>query len=251
MFELTDQAFGRVQPLLPVNSRRGKPWRDHRQVLGGIIWKLHTSRPWRDVPTRFGPWQTCYGRLRRWQADGTWPRIWALLAADQAAQATIAPASSARRWVRRRSDSGAREPDGGDATTTTTTPAGRWVGSTTPARPAAAAPPRSRPGPGPSRVAVAVLRAQLPLMPTGRPLAVWARTAARNAWATRTKVVCRYQASKRPTWSASMCSARPPTPSPPTSPRSQVRHRPTPSASAKSPGSPPDSATAASAWLFT
>ena len=50
MFELTDQAFTGVQPLLPANSRRGRPWRDHRQVLGGIMWKLHTDRPWRDVP---------------------------------------------------------------------------------------------------------------------------------------------------------------------------------------------------------
>jgi transposase len=81
MLELTDSAFSRVQRLLPADSRRGKPWRDHRQVLGGILWKLPTGRPWRDVPGRFGPWQTCYGRLRRWQGDGTWPRGWALLAA--------------------------------------------------------------------------------------------------------------------------------------------------------------------------
>ena len=97
--ELTDQAFARVQPLLPANSGRGKPWRDHRQVLGGILGKLHTARPWRDVPTRYGPWPTCYSRLRRWPADGTWPKLWALLAADQVAQAMVA---AARRWVRRR-----------------------------------------------------------------------------------------------------------------------------------------------------
>jgi transposase len=83
MFQLTDQTFARVRPLLPADSRRGKPWRDHRQVLGGILWKLHTARPWRDIPARYGPWQTCYSRLRRWQGDGTWPRIWALLAAGE------------------------------------------------------------------------------------------------------------------------------------------------------------------------
>jgi transposase len=83
MFELTDQAFTRLQPLLAANSRCGRPCRDHRQVLGGIIWKLHTGRPWRDVPARFGPWQTCYSRLRRWQADGTWPRIWVVVAAGE------------------------------------------------------------------------------------------------------------------------------------------------------------------------
>jgi transposase len=107
MFELTDQAFTGVQPLLAANPQRGKPWRDHRQVLGGILWKLHTGRPWRDVPERFGPWQTCYGRLRRWQADGTWPRIWVVVAAGehdsgqdrrgQASQATLpaAPVAAA------------------------------------------------------------------------------------------------------------------------------------------------------------
>src|SRR5512132_3323980 len=39
---------------------------------------------WGDVPGRVGPWQTCYGRLRRWQTDGTWPRVWAVLAAELA-----------------------------------------------------------------------------------------------------------------------------------------------------------------------
>jgi transposase len=73
MLEFTDQVFARVQPLLPVDSRCGKPWRDHRQVLGGILWKMRTGRPWRDVPQRFGPWQTCYGRLRRWQREGPGP----------------------------------------------------------------------------------------------------------------------------------------------------------------------------------
>jgi hypothetical protein len=37
VFELTDQVFAGVWPLLPADSRRGKPWRDHRQVLGGIL----------------------------------------------------------------------------------------------------------------------------------------------------------------------------------------------------------------------
>jgi hypothetical protein len=43
MFELTDQAFARVQPLLPPTAT-GEPWCDHRQVLGGIVWKLHPGR---------------------------------------------------------------------------------------------------------------------------------------------------------------------------------------------------------------
>jgi hypothetical protein len=98
------------------------------------------------------------------------------------------------------SGSGARGPGGGDATTTTTAPAAHSAVSTTPARPAAAAPPRSRPGPGPSRAAVAVLRAQPPPAPTPPRSAAWARTTARNPWATIARLACRYQASQRRTW---------------------------------------------------
>lgn len=54
---------------------RAGRWRDHRQVINGILWKLRTGAPWRDLPERYGPWKTCHERLRRWSADGTWDRI--------------------------------------------------------------------------------------------------------------------------------------------------------------------------------
>jgi transposase len=104
VLELTDQLLACVGPLLPSDSRRGRPWRDHRQVLGGILWKLHTGRPWRDVPERFGPWQTCYGRLRRWQGDGTWPRCGPCWPLTRRAHATTAVARRCwrrRQWQRR------------------------------------------------------------------------------------------------------------------------------------------------------
>ncbi|WKU02055.1 IS5 family transposase [Micromonospora soli] len=73
--ELTDGAWAVIAPLLPEpGSSRGR-WRDHRQVINGILWKLRTGAPWRDLPERFGPWKTCHERLRRWSADGTWDRI--------------------------------------------------------------------------------------------------------------------------------------------------------------------------------
>ena len=72
--ELTDQAWARIEPLLPV-SGRGRRWRDHRQVINGILWKLRTGAPWRDLPERYGPWKTAHERLRVWTRDGTWERI--------------------------------------------------------------------------------------------------------------------------------------------------------------------------------
>ncbi len=74
--ELTDEAWGRIEPLLPRNGRRGKQWTDHRQVINGILWRLRTGAPWRDVPDRYGPWQTCYDRFARWSRDvGTTARM--------------------------------------------------------------------------------------------------------------------------------------------------------------------------------
>ncbi len=45
--------------------------------------------PWRDVPERYGPWQTVYGLFRRWQRDGTWKRILERLQADADARGLI------------------------------------------------------------------------------------------------------------------------------------------------------------------
>jgi transposase len=73
--ELTDKAWAQLAPLLPRNQRRGGRWRDHRTVINGILWKLRTGAPWRDLPERYGPWKTCYDRLVRWRQDGTWDRL--------------------------------------------------------------------------------------------------------------------------------------------------------------------------------
>jgi len=72
--DLTDKAWVRIVPLLPENGRRGQQWKDHRKVINGILWKLRTGAPWRDLPPRYGPWQTCYDRFVRWRRDGTWDR---------------------------------------------------------------------------------------------------------------------------------------------------------------------------------
>ncbi len=73
--ELTEAAWAELEPLLPQNGGRGQPWRDHRQVINGILWKLRTGAPWRDLPERSGPWRTGYARFVRWPRDGTWDRL--------------------------------------------------------------------------------------------------------------------------------------------------------------------------------
>jgi transposase len=74
--EITDRAWEQIEALLPrMPGNRGGRWRDHRTVVNGILWKLRTGSPWRDLPERYGPWQTCFDRFNRWRRDGTWDRL--------------------------------------------------------------------------------------------------------------------------------------------------------------------------------
>ena len=73
--ELSDTHYQLLEPVLPAAAGPGHPWADHRRVLNGLFWKLHTGAQWRDIPERYGPWQTVYDRYVRWRRDGTWDRI--------------------------------------------------------------------------------------------------------------------------------------------------------------------------------
>lgn len=73
-YELTDEAWGRIEPLLPTQRRGGK-WADHRIVLNGMFWVLNSGAQWRDMPERYGKWETVYGRFRRWTREGLFDRI--------------------------------------------------------------------------------------------------------------------------------------------------------------------------------
>lgn len=86
---ITDQMWEWMEPLLPSSDgKRGGQWRDHRLMVEAICWRLRTGAPWRDLPERFGPWQTAWYRFDRWCADGTWARLLEVIQAhaDQAGQ---------------------------------------------------------------------------------------------------------------------------------------------------------------------
>ncbi|MFD7974245.1 transposase [Streptomyces sp. NPDC059071] len=57
-----DAAWAVIEPLLPPAGRTRGRWRDHRQVLRGIVFKFRTGLLGRDLPERYGPWQTVHGR---------------------------------------------------------------------------------------------------------------------------------------------------------------------------------------------
>jgi transposase len=85
--ELSDDEWARLEPLLPPR-KAGRRRRDDRRIINGIVWKLATGAPWRDLPERYGPWPTVYTRFRRWTLSGVWDRIFAAVQrrADAAGQ---------------------------------------------------------------------------------------------------------------------------------------------------------------------
>lgn len=76
-FDLQDWQWELIADLFPSNDRKreGGRWRDHRTILNGMFHVLHTGCPWRDLPGRYGPWQTVYDRFARYRRDGTFDLI--------------------------------------------------------------------------------------------------------------------------------------------------------------------------------
>jgi transposase len=84
MADLTDVQWERIRPLVEFGQKRrfdnrGRPWREARPVLNGMLWVLRTGAPWHDLPARYGPYQTCHRRFQQWQRSGVLNGIlWAL-----------------------------------------------------------------------------------------------------------------------------------------------------------------------------
>jgi transposase len=64
------------------NGLVGRPFRDHRQVVEGIVYRYRTGIAWRDLPEEFGPWQTVWKRHRRFSLDGTRDKLLSRLLAE-------------------------------------------------------------------------------------------------------------------------------------------------------------------------
>ncbi|MDM8006811.1 MAG: IS5 family transposase [Phycisphaerae bacterium] len=74
-YELTDEQWQQIQDLMPPNGHSGRQWREHRQVLNGIFWILHSGAQWRELPERYGPWKTVYNRFNLWRRQGLFDQI--------------------------------------------------------------------------------------------------------------------------------------------------------------------------------
>src|SRR5215210_171446 len=89
--DFTDEHCEQLKPLLPPQKSPGggRPAKNHRQVLNGMLWILRTGAPWRDLPPRYGKVQTVFSRFRRWQESGLFSRVFAALQSIAQAEGRI------------------------------------------------------------------------------------------------------------------------------------------------------------------
>ena len=84
-YEITDEEWEQIKPYIPEEQAaglRGRPSKDSRTMLNGIFWILRSGAAWRDLPERYGPWQTVYKRFVKWSEAGIFEKIFKDLAAD-------------------------------------------------------------------------------------------------------------------------------------------------------------------------
>ena len=73
---LTDEQWAILAEFFPPRPvKPGGQWKDDRLMLDGVLWRLNTGAAWRDLPERFGPWQTVYDRFAELRRSGLLDRI--------------------------------------------------------------------------------------------------------------------------------------------------------------------------------
>ena len=75
--EISEKQWNRIRDKFPPEKKPqgGRPGKSNREMLNGILYWLNTGIPWRDLPERFGPWQSVYSRFRAWTKAGIWEDI--------------------------------------------------------------------------------------------------------------------------------------------------------------------------------
>lgn len=77
---IAEEDWGRIKGFLP--GQEGDPGvtaKDNRLFVDAILWIGKTGSPWRDLPERFGKWNSVARRFARWSAKGVWERIFRAL----------------------------------------------------------------------------------------------------------------------------------------------------------------------------
>lgn len=69
--ELRDDQWAIIEPFVP-GGRKGKrgPRSDGRKFINALLWLARSGARWRDIPERYGKYQTIKMRYYRWLEKG-------------------------------------------------------------------------------------------------------------------------------------------------------------------------------------
>lgn len=83
-YELTDIEWEQIKDLLPPEQtgKRGRPPKENRMMLNAMVWLARSGAAWRDLPERYGPWESVYSRFQKWVNDGILDNIFRILSLD-------------------------------------------------------------------------------------------------------------------------------------------------------------------------
>lgn len=83
-YELSDEEWERIKDLLPSDKheRQGRPPKPNRDMLNAILWIARSGAAWRDMPDRYGPWETVYTRFKKWNEQKVFEEIFSILSID-------------------------------------------------------------------------------------------------------------------------------------------------------------------------
>lgn len=76
-YEITTEEWNRIKEKLPAERTggKGRPKKDNRTMLNGMLWIVRSGCQWRELPGYYGSWQSVYARFRKWQKDGVFEMI--------------------------------------------------------------------------------------------------------------------------------------------------------------------------------
>ncbi len=83
--DLTDEQWSILEKLIPSpppSPKGGRPRKDNRPILDGVLWVLRTGAQWADLPDRYPPYQTCHRRFQEWSSSGVMGEVLRALARD-------------------------------------------------------------------------------------------------------------------------------------------------------------------------
>ena len=73
-YELKDEQWERIKDFLPGRAGQvGVTARDNRLFINGVLWVLRSGAHWRDIPERYGKWNSVYRRFYRWAQNTLLP----------------------------------------------------------------------------------------------------------------------------------------------------------------------------------